>query len=148
MLECFGARQQFNRRQIFCKIGNRAEFQRAGHSHRNVVFFSTRRGNIVDAGWMGEDSCFVEQSGCSDMRNHEAGFHARTPGKERGQTFVHIGIDQPFNPALANAHQIRHCDGSIIKCQRKRRAVKIAAGNNIAVLRKNQWVISSRTRFD
>src|SRR5216117_3081786 len=64
----------------------------AGHSHRNVVFFSTRRGYTVDAGWMREDFCFVEQSGRSYVRNHKAGFHAGTPGKERGQTFVHIGI--------------------------------------------------------
>ena len=59
MFKRFSAGEQFDREQILGKIDNRPQFERAGHAHRHVVLFATRRGHVVDAGGMCKHTRFV-----------------------------------------------------------------------------------------
>ena len=59
-----------------------AQFQRARHSHGNVIFFSTGGRDVVDAGGMRENLRFIQQGRRCDMRNHETGLHARLSRQE------------------------------------------------------------------
>ncbi len=49
MFQTFRTGEQLDREQIFGKLDNRSQFQRPGHAHRDVVFFSARRTYIIDA---------------------------------------------------------------------------------------------------
>ena len=63
-------------------------FNAASHSHRNMIFLSSRSRQIVDARRVSQDLGFVEKRDRRDVRNHEAGLHAGMLRKEGGQSFV------------------------------------------------------------
>ena len=127
MLQRFPSGQQFDGQQIFGKIDNRPEFQGAGHAHGNVVFFAARGGHIVDARRMSEHFRFIEQGRRGDMRDHETRLRTGMPGEKCGQSLVHIWINQALDPALTDAYKVRDRDRGVIKRERERRAMKVAA---------------------
>ena len=64
--------------------------------------------------------------------------------KREGQDDFWLAIGAAF----AHAHQIGNCNCSVIQPERKRRAVKIAAGNHFTTFREHKRIISGRCRFD
>jgi hypothetical protein len=52
--------------------------------------------------------------------------------QERRESFVEIGIHQPVDPPLTDAHQGCEGDGGVVKRQRQWRAMKIPAAQNLA----------------
>ena len=123
-------------------------FKRSSHSHRDVIFLAGRSRQIINARRMGQDLGFVQERDRSDMRDHETGLHAGILRKERRQSFAQIRIRQAIDPAFADAHQIGHGDRRIIKRKGERRAVKISARKDIAVIGKNERVIGRGAGLD
>ena len=76
---------------------------------------------------MGEHLRFAEQGNRGDMRDHETGFRTGMPGEKCGQSFVHVRINQALDPTLTDAHKVRDRDRGVIKCERERRTMKVAA---------------------
>ena len=82
MFQTFSSREQLDGEQIFRKIDNRPQLQRARHSHGNVIFFSAGSCDVVNAGRMREHTRFVHQRGSGDVRNHESRFALRAAAQE------------------------------------------------------------------
>src|SRR5215831_1266908 len=76
MFQTFSSGKELDGEQIFRKIDDRPQLQRARHSHGYVIFFSAGRCDVVNAGRMREHARFVDQRGRRDMRNHETRFQA------------------------------------------------------------------------
>ena len=68
MFQTLSGSEQLDGEHVFRKVDNCPQFQRARHTHGHVVFFSARRRDVIDAGWMREHARFVYQRRGCDMR--------------------------------------------------------------------------------
>ena len=106
-----------------------------------MIFFSAGSCDVVNAGRMSEHARFVHQRGSCDMRNHEPRFHSGPPRKKCRKTLALIWISKAIRAAFAHAHQICDRDRGVIERKRKRRSVKISAGNHLTGFGKHKRII-------
>src|SRR5215471_10796144 len=95
MFQTLSGRKQFDGEQVFRKIDDRSQLQRARHSHGYMVFFPAGGCDVVNAGGMSEHARFIHQRSSCDMRNHEAGFYSGSLRKKCRKTFTLIRINKP-----------------------------------------------------
>src|SRR4029453_9705466 len=77
MSQTCSGRKQLDGEQVFRKIHDRSQLQRARHSHGYVIFFSAGGCDVVNAGGMSEHARFIYQRSSCDMRNHKPRFPPR-----------------------------------------------------------------------
>ena len=123
------------------------EFEGGGHAHGDVVLFAAGGGDRVGAGGVGEDLRFIEESGGGDVGDHEARGDAGSFGEEGRETFVDVGVDEAVDAALGDGHEGGESDGGGIEGERERRAVEIAAGEDVA-LREDEGIVGGGAGFN
>ena len=109
------------------------QLERRSHAHGDMVFFSARSRHscrhLPDARAPWPHSA-------ERRRRHaqSSGRRKRRACRERNgrKTLVDIRIDEPVDAAFADAHQIGQGDGRVIERQGQRRAMEVAAGENLA----------------
>ena len=121
--------------------------ERRAHAHADVVFPVRRRRNRVDAGRMRERLHLRGQRRGGHLRHHVARLQAAVAGQERRQV-AERRIDQPIGSPLADRRELHERDGEQVGGDRDRRAVKVAAGDDVAVVGEDHRVVGRAVGFD
>ena len=89
-------------------------------------------GTVVDAGGVRENLGLVEQGGGGDVGDHKPEEIPGVSERNGGQAFVDVRVDEAVDATLADAHQVGEGDGGVVEGQGERRAVEVAAGEDVA----------------
>src|SRR5215813_11714137 len=101
-----------------------------------MILFAGGGWDRVDARRMTEHLVFADEGSTRDLRDHEAGVQATlgTHGREkRRETRGERGIDELFDPSLADVRELRGRHGCEIERKSERLAMEIPAAQDLGL---------------
>src|SRR5205085_3329285 len=124
-----------------------AQLQGRRHAHRDVILLAAVGRQVVHARRVRQHLALVQERDGDDLRDHVARLDARASGEEGRQPLVLVGVDEAVNPSLDDVAEVHERYARVVEGDGERRAVEVAARNDLARVGEDERVVGGRARL-
>jgi hypothetical protein len=97
---------------------------------------------------MAEHLVLRHERGRHVLRDHEAAVETAVRRQERRQPVGEVRVDEPLQPPLRDARELRHRHRERIERERERLPVEVAVRDECVVLDEHERIVGRRVQLD